>query len=149
MHATRARSNGLLLLLAVLLLAACVSRSEHIARLQSQFIGQPAALIRACLGDPNSIALPEDGVEEIGFRWNLPRQPEPEPEFDGRGSWNRGRGPWLPPVNAQIGDEGFCEILFTLENRAIREVRATGKTAEGLDAERRCLEIAHRCVEED
>lgn len=136
--------------LTVLVAAGCVSHAERVAELKSAFIGKPAGLVRACLGDPNSISLPSPGVEEIGFRWFLPPLPDPEPDFDGRGSWNRERGPWLPPVNSQDGEDlGFCEVFFTLENREIREVRAVGKTAEGLDAERRCLETAQRCVESE
>ena len=140
--------SGKLLWLVLLVGLACVSRTERIAYLKSQFVGQPASLVRSCLGDPNSISLPAQGVEEIGFRWNLPPQRETDGDLEARGSWNRGRGPWLPPVtNPNALEDGFCEVFFTLEDRAIREVRAVGKTAEGLNAEHRCLEVAQRCLE--
>ena len=121
------RLVGLLLLVGL----ACISRSERIAQLRAQLVGQPASVMRSCLGDPNSISLPSEGVEEISYRWPLPPQTQPE-DFDGGGSWNRERGPWLPPLSTP--------------DRTITDVRAVGKTAEGLDAERRCLEVTQRCI---
>ena len=140
----RQRTGGVAALAGLVCLLACASSSERRHEIRSELIGQPATILRGCLGDPHSISVAE-GHEEVSFRWKLPR--DTEVDHDTSGLWGRRTGPWIPPTNhASEPGFGYCEVFFGFAESRIAEVRAVGKTADGLDAELRCLEIARRCV---